>query len=231
MNFFYVDESGSMTKKNLDQRFNHYFTICMIMTSDSKKLLRIYKRFISSNLDELRKIDIHKRMFYRNGKFKELKGSAFTIEMKKKFINYFCKNRLFDIFYVCSDNKKAEDIFYSNTSRAFNYLIKLSIEHNTKNNNIPKGINYFYIDERNVRTDSKGTLREYLNTELVSVNHIQNLFIVEYCQSESKELVQIADVFSNIYYTYLGKDSSLDDDVRRLINTNYIKSEFYFPIS
>lgn len=231
MNAFYVDESGSMTKKNLCRRFNHYFTICMIMMNDSKRLLRVYKRFISSNIDELRKMDMNNRMFYKNGKFKELKGSAFTIDMKRKFIKFFCQNRLFNIFYICSDNIKADNIFYSNTSRAFNYLIKLSVEYNTKSNNIPKGINYFYIDERNVRTDSKGTLREYLNTELVSVNHIQNLFIVQYCQSESKELVQVADVFSNIYYTYLGKDSPLDEDIKHLINTNYIKSEFYFPIS
>ena len=45
--------------------------------------------------------------------------------MKKKFIDFFCQNKLFDIYYICSDNLKAENIFYSNTSRAFNYLIKL----------------------------------------------------------------------------------------------------------
>lgn len=229
MNIFFVDESGSMTKKGLDKRSNHYFTICMILTRETKRLKRVYKRFISSNLDELKKIDKNKKMFYRNGKFKELKGSALTIKMKKKFINFFCQNKLFDIYYICSDNTKAEDIFYSNTSRAFNYLIKLSVEYNTKINNIPKGSNFFYIDERNVRTDSIGTLREYLNTELVSVNHIQNIFMVEYCQSESKELIQVADVFSNIYYTYLAKDTPLDEDIKKLIKNKYIKNEFYFP--
>lgn len=230
MNTFYVDESGSMTKKGLDKRHNRYFIVCMILTNDSKKLLRVYKRFISSNIDKLRKTDKHNKMFFKNGKFKELKGSSLTIEMKQKFINFFCRNRLFDIYYICSDNKKAEDIFYSNTSRAFNYLLKLSIDYNSSINNIKKSINYFYIDERNIRTDSKATLREYLNTELVSANHLQKLFVVEYCNSESKELIQVADVFSNIYYTYLAKDTKLDKDIKKLIDKKYIKNEFYFPV-
>ena len=231
MNKFYVDESGSMTKKNLDYKCNRYFIICMVLASDTKKLLRVYKRFISSNIDLLRKQDKNNRMFYGNGKFKEIKGSSLNLSMKKKFIDYFCRNDLISLYYVLSNNNKAEDYFYSNTARAFNYLIKLSIEHNTKVNNIPKSTNYFYIDERNVKTNTKATLREYLNIELVTGAHIQNVFFVEYCQSEVNKLIQIADVFSNIYFNYLLKDKVLDSEIKYMIDNKYIKDEFYFPIS
>ena len=200
MNVFYVDESGSMTKKGLKYSSNHYFVICMILPIDNKRLKRAYKRFISSNIDKLRKEDIHHNMFYKDGRFKELKGAFLSINMKKEFINYFCKNNLLSVFYICISNRNVSDYFYANKARAFNYLIRLSVEYNTTNNNIKKDTNHLYIDERNVSTATIATLGEYLNIELVTAKHIQRTFVVEYCQSESKELIQVADVFSNIYY-------------------------------
>ena len=110
-------------------------------------------------------------------------------------------------------------------------MIKLCLEYNTNNRFIKKDINYFYIDERNVRTDTFSLLGEYLNTELVTAKSIQGTFIVEYCNSESKELIQVADVFSNIYYTYIKSGRLLDDKLSFMRDKNYIKSEFYFPFN
>lgn len=230
MNVYYVDESGSMTKKNLNYKSNQYFIICMVIPSDNKKLKRVYNRFISSNINELRKEDLHHCMFYPNGKFKELKGTFLSLDMKKKFINYFCRNNLLSLYYICSSNKLVENYFYMNKARAFNYLIKLTIEYNTLNNNIRKDMNHFYIDERNVKTATIATLGEYLNIELVTASHIQKTFIVEYCQSESKELIQVADVFSNIYYSYV-KNDRFNNEINLMRDEKYIKNEFYFPFS
>ena len=225
INTFYVDESGSMTKKYASK--NRYFVICIIMVCDNKRLKQVYKRFVSSNINKLKELDGSK-MFYKSGKFKELKGSSFNFDMKEKFVNYFCKNDLFNIYYICLDNIHAYDYFYKNTSRAFNYLLKLCIEYNTNSKLIPRSYNFFYIDERDVRTDTRLTLCEYLNTELVIASHIQNGFTVEYCHSESKELIQIADVFSNLYYSYLRCDK-YNDLYKKIYNLGYIKNEFYFP--
>ncbi|MCM1053342.1 MAG: DUF3800 domain-containing protein [Ruminococcus sp.] len=230
MNTFYIDESGSMTKKNLNYYKNQYFVICIIMPKNKDKLKRVYKRFVSSNLDKLKKMDKDKKMFYENGKFKELKGNCFTSDMKRKFINFFCQNNLFEIYYIISDNKKVKDYFYNNTSRAFNYLIKLSFEHFTNFKYIDKKENYLFIDERNVRTDTKSTLEEYLNTELVTGSHIQDGFYVEYCQSETREIIQIADVFANICFTNLTSDNCFSDEITKMINEKYISNEFFFPL-
>lgn len=231
INAFFVDESGSMTKRGLKYINNQYFIICMILTNDELKLKRVFKRFISSNMKLIRNSDKHHIMFYKDGRFKELKGASLNIDLKRKFINYFCQNNLFSIYYICLSNNRAEDYFYSSTARAFNYLIRLSIEHNTINKNINKDVNYFYIDERNVATNTIATLGEYLNIELVTGKHIQNRFIVEYCKSESKLLVQLADVFSNIYYSYIVKGNILDKDIDSMRKNKYIKNEFYFPFS
>ena len=56
-------------------------------------------------------------------------------------------------------------------------------------------------------------------------------FLVEYFQSERNELIQIADVFSNIYYSYIVKGRIFDNEINYLRNNKYIKNEFYFPFS
>ena len=219
-----------MTKKCLNIKYNKYFIICIVEALDDKKLKRTYKRFISSNYNDLKRLDIQHKMFYKNGKFKELKGSSLNKDMKIKFINYFCQNNLINIYYIVSNNVMVQDIFYSNSARSFNYLIKLCFEHNSKNNNIHKSINFLFIDERNIRTESIATLCDYLNTELVLANNLQNGFFVSYCQSEVRKLIQIADVFSNIYFSYLHSGNVYDKEIEKMRKLNYIKNEFNFPI-
>ena len=229
INTFYVDESGSMTKKGLNSIRCRYFIICIVLTKDNKKLKHIYDRFVTSNMKQLKKEDWYHNMFYKNGKFKELKGTQMSVEMKKKFIRYFCRNDILSVFYICVSNENVADYFYGNTARAFNYLIRLSIEHNTSNGLISNDMNFLYIDERNVRTDTISTLEEYLNIELVVDKHIQKSFHVRYCQSEVKNLIQIADVFSNIYYSFIVKGNIFDEEINLMRKNNYIKNEFYFP--
>ena len=89
-----------MTKKGLDNNKNKYFVICMIVTNNNKLLKKQYSRFISSNLSDIRKVDLHNNMFYSNGKFKELKGAYLSVELKKKFIKYFCRNLFLQLKYM-----------------------------------------------------------------------------------------------------------------------------------
>lgn len=230
INTFYVDESGSMTKKGLNCKSNHYFIICLIKTSNSDRLKKILKKFISSNLNTLKNMDKQNKMFYKDGRFKELKGCALNKKMKLQFVKYICQNHLFDIFYICVNNQTVDNILYSNTARAFNYLLRLSLEYNTKNKCINNSSNYFYIDERNIKTNSKSTLCDYLNIELVLANHLQKSFAVKYCKSEDSVLIQLADFFSNLYYSYIISKGVYDNVIESLRKKGYIKNEFIFPI-
>ena len=178
INTFYVDESGSMTKKGLKYLSNQYFVICVVHVKEPKMLKRAYKRFISSNIDLLRRDDKHHNMFYKSGKFKELKGSFMSKELKIKFAEFFCKYNYIELYYICCSNQLAENYFYSNKARAFNYLVRLCIEYNSSNGNLKKDYNYFHIDERNVSTRTIATLEEYLCIELVTVKHLQFGFTV-----------------------------------------------------
>lgn len=63
MNAFYIDESGSMTKKDINYYKNKYFVICLIMPKNKDRLRRAFKRFISSNFDELKKWIIVEKCF------------------------------------------------------------------------------------------------------------------------------------------------------------------------
>lgn len=229
MNTYYIDESGSMTKKNLNYYKNKYFVVCLVVPKNKDRLRRAFKRFISSNFSNLKKMDKDGKMFYDSGNFKELKGSCLNASMKRKFIDFFCQNELFEIYYIISDNNKVKDYFYDNTARAFNYLIKLCIQHFTKCKKIPVNENYLFIDERNVRTETRAVLDEYLNTELVTGIHVQGSFKVEYCQSETRELIQIADVFANIYYTNLISNDCFSKEIKKIRDEKYIAGEFFFP--
>ncbi len=62
---------------------------------------------------------------------------------------------------------------------------------------------YFHIDERNIRTEAKYTLEDYLNTELLFNNILDQNIKVEYYDSCNSILIQIADVFANIFYSNL----------------------------
>lgn len=220
-----------MTKKGLRYIKNQYFVICVVLVNDEKRLKKAYRRFVSSNLDLLKKDDKSHNMFYKSGKFKELKGSFMSLELKRKFLYYFCKYNYIEIYYICASNLMADKYFYSNKARAFNYLIRLCIEYNTINRHIKKDYNYFHIDERNVATRTIATLEEYLCIELVTAKRLQLGFKVEYYQSESKEIIQIADVFSNIYYSYIVKGKCFDIEINYMRNKKYIKNEFFFPFN
>lgn len=49
----YIDESGTINNKLK----NEYFIITLIVPDNSNTLKKSYKRFVSSNLKELKKID------------------------------------------------------------------------------------------------------------------------------------------------------------------------------
>lgn len=208
------------------------FVTCLIIPIDSKKTKTVFKRYISSRIELLRTIDTQHsdnskqyKMFDKNGKFKEIKGSSLTYELKKDFIEYFSQKKLFDIYYIHYDNSNIQPTFYSNTARAFNFPIKLLLDNYiTKNYSATSYV--LNIDERNQKTNTQYFLQEYLNTEIGLTKNID--FRVQYFDSEQNSLIQIADVFSNFYYSNT-IDDKFNNELQELKDKDILQMVFYYP--
>lgn len=219
----YIDESGSINNKLKKE----YFIISLIMPNNLKTLKKSYKRFVSSNYKRLQEIDDGK--MFLNGQFRELKGSSFDKKMKQKFVDHFTKKNNFSLFYIIIDNEKINDIFCSNKSRAFNYVLKKAMEYFINNNLIPSEEHILQLDERNERTESRFFLEDYLNTELFSTGINKGKFNVIYFDSSTNVNIQIADVFSNLYYSHL-KTNAYKKEIRYLEDRKILKGIFIFPL-
>lgn len=168
-------------------------------------------------------------MFDENGRFVELKGSCLTKELKIKFVNFFCKNDLFEVRYILLDNSLISDKFINNKARTFNYLLKLFLINSNKRGYIKDRQIYLHIDERNIKTDSKFSLEDYLNQELVlSMDIIDNAY-VKYYDSSQNIFIQIADVFSNLLYSNILTNGEYDEQLKELKKNGYILPTFVFP--
>lgn len=224
----YIDESGSMTKIIRDTG-DSYFIIAMLIVENPKKLKRAYKRYVSKNIETFKELPKGSRMFNED-KFAELKGSALNPQMKEEFIDYFCKNDIFKIMKIKLKNNDVKEIFYRNKARAFNYIIKLAMEylynHHTDLVDREWVIN---IDERNVRTETKHQLKEYLYTECSHGKDMVDDISVQYFDSSKSQLVQIADVFANIFYSNVVTNGNYSDKMNKMSEEGYLINIFEFP--
>ena len=161
----YIDESGSMTS-NSEEYKQPFFIVSVIKVTNSKVLNRNLKRFISKNLKLLKKLDTQNKMFI-NGKFAELKGSSLNSALKRKFVTEITKDFPFELYYIKLFNKQVNPMMLNNKARAFNYLLKLFFQFSLRNKTFEDEEYFLQIDERNIKTQSKNTLEDYLNTELI----------------------------------------------------------------
>ena len=159
----YIDESGSI---NNSFPPNKNFVIALVCTNDKKSLKKAYKRFVSSNHQQLQILDKPKmngdyisrvggKMFNSAGEFQELKGSMFNKPMKDKYISFFARKKSFDLFFIQLNNYRLENRYCDNTARAFNYVIKNAISFFIEKGLLPKEDCHLQLDERNEKTETK----------------------------------------------------------------------------
>ncbi len=196
--YIYIDESGTINKN-----LNFKFIVCLLQvdnTSDRDKLKKSYKRFVQKYYKKLKACDEDNKMF-KLGKFSELKASSFSQELKKDFLNFFSSNQYFKLNYVVVDNNELQNNFL-NASRSFNYCVKNCLNEiiNSETLIINSKI-VVQLDERNEKADTRYFLKEYLNVELGIKSNFQDPFEIGYFDSSNNALIQLADVFSNIYYS------------------------------
>ena len=225
MEHLYVDESGSMSYEHSNAF--PYFVICTVRVKDGEKLKRIYKRFVSKYFEQLKKLDDGK--MFEGNKFKELKGSSFDYEMKKNFVEYFCRSNIFEVYYIKVLNSKVKPKLYKNTARAFNFLYKLKLRFFLKRKHIPNDEYIIQFDNRNQKNDSKNSLEDYLNAELHLNEELTEEIHVKYFNSENNTLIQIADVFSNIFYSYCFHSEKYNFLIKKMKKSKILKGVFEFP--
>lgn len=220
----YIDESGSINNTFTE---NRDFIITLVVPTDKKQLERTYKRFVSNNHDNLKKLDKNNKMFF-NDKFNELKGSQFDKPMKQKFVQFFAKKKHFEIYYIRIINCKLSDDFCKNTARVFNYVIRLALQYFIKNDFLKQDDFCLQLDERNEKTETKYFLENYLNTELSLGGTTKGKFTVNYFDSSNNKFIQVADVFSNLLYSQL-LTGAYDDEIKLLKDKDILKFIFIFP--
>ena len=228
MQHLYIDESGSMLAGGTGQAAA--FIISIVRVKDPTRLRHIHKHFVGKHMDELRKSDMQGKMFNKDGKFIELKGSAMTPDLKRKFLSFFCQNHLFDVFYIEVENAHVSKGLYRSTARAFNYLLRKAFQHWLRTGEFLPEEYDLQVDERNVKTNSRATLQEYLNTEFQLEDNIDASFSVSYFDSSSNKLIQIADVFSNVFYSER-MTGAYSEDLKALERSGYLHKKFVFPLS
>lgn len=208
-----------------------YFIISMVKAEDPNALRKVYKRFVRKNFAELKKADAGKNKMFAGDKFLELKGSALTPQLKKDFVFSFCQDNLFELFFVVVNNelmKKAESQLYQNTARAFNFLIKLSLDYFIRKGLLPDQISSLQLDERNEKTEAKFFLENYLNTELINNGSLRSELSVRYFDSVNNRLIQVADVFANILYSEL-LTKNYTEQIDFMKKHGYIRYIYDFP--
>lgn len=233
----YIDESGSINNKLGEKPF----VISLVHVLDFKKLSKVFKRFVSSNISKLKELDkpfLNKHgictkngnQMFHNGKFSELKGSQFDQPLKKQFLEYFTRNQYFELFLIKINNQKLSDKICENTARAFNYTLKLALSYFISHSLLCDEDCLLQLDERNERTEAKFFLENYLNTELCLNGITEKHFSVRYVDSKLNPFIQIADVFANIYYSELNTHA-YKNEMEMLRNRKILKGTFEFPPS
>ena len=228
MQYLYIDESGSMTVE-YSNNFP-FFVISIVHVFDKNRLKKALKRFVSKNLQKLKECDKDNKMF-KDGKFLELKGSSLSRELKLLLANYFFSNELFEVFYIVVENNKVHEKLYSNKARAFNYLLDLFMLHNLKQLRLPYDEYFIQIDERNIKTDAKKSLEDYLNTSLVLANELTDNIVVSYQDSCNNSLIQLSDFFANLFFSFLMNNESYMDTINNLQKKKIIRHIFNFPLT
>ena len=225
MNCIYIDESGSMTCKFHET--HPYFVISIVFVKDLNLFKRSYKYFIRKYYKDLKDTDSGK--MFKENKFLELKGSEFSSDLKKKFVDFFSRSNAFDIFFIVLDNKNIEDKYYKNNARAFNYILTKAFKYFINQKYLPRNEEFLlHIDERNERPDAKKTLEDYMCTTLILDQELVKDIKVKYFDSSNIKGVQIADVFANIIYSNL-MTGNYKQEISLLKNKGILKCIFKFP--
>lgn len=225
MESIYIDESGSMTTQY--QRNWPYFVIALVRGQDPQRLRTLHTRFVRTRKKKLEAADTENKMFLGE-RFRELKGSALTSDLKREFVSYFCRPDTMEIYYIVLDNAEIKEQTYHNKSRAFNYMLKLALEYFIRGGFLPDASYTLQLDERNERTETKRFLKDYLNTEFHTSGLLSADLEVQYFDSAQNKIIQLSDVLANLCYSQL-LSGVYGPEINQMWDSGCLKQVFWFP--
>lgn len=220
----YFDESGCIHWNAPKD----YSTIAMVIPENKERLKKLHKIFCKKYKKQLLELDIENKMF-QNGKFKELKGFCFDVDMKKEFLEFFFQKNALKVMFIRINNRKLTETFCSNSARAFNYIVVRALTYMDNQGMLNDSV-YLHIDERNVRTDTINFLQEYAIMELCIAKNNARTIQAKYYDSSSNKLIQIADVLANIYFSNANEfNNNLVDEINTIYRNGYVIKFFEYP--
>lgn len=225
----FVDESGTIGKGIIKKDNFFIITLLFVKDDDINHLKKVFKK------ERLKVVNKKKELKEHLANNKEVKGSELSESEKSGIYQRLiekCGDK-FEIAVIVLNNKDATVKFRANSSRVFNYLIKTYLDSTFKRKSkfkYPQQI-HFVIDERNVATESKYTLQEYLNTELNLMESFSKKDImVHYYDSKTYLLLQLTDFISNTFYRYKQKNiTEAIENVELLLGQTSTGNIFKFP--
>lgn len=212
----FVDESGNIAKNKGEK--SDYFIIALLFVKD-EDLEFVHKQFKKYRLQAVKRKSWLLDDLLRNG---EIKGSTITEAEKRHIYRKLfgkCRDKC-ELGIIVLDNKKASEKFRSNSSRAFNYLMKMYLLEAFPKSRLAGNLNNlkFVVDERNVAKASRVTLQEYLNTELnLNADFCRGEIVVHYYDSRRYLFVQMADLIANTFYRKYQNKRDGNDNVALLM--------------
>ena len=219
----FIDESGSITKTNIEH--HKYFIIAILFTRNSKRIKRYFKKGISS----LMRSEKYKKTMKENG---EIKGSEVSETKKNKIYDRIIRNCKddFEIGIIVLDNNYTTKELIKNHARTFNYILQLFFDNSFRNCSKYKNtVNdmHLIIDEQNIATVAEYTLDGYLNQHLTVINPICNHFDVVYSDSKNHALIQLIDFISNTFFRNIEKHDRTSIQNIKILQDNLCSGRFF----
>lgn len=185
----YIDESGSITKVRNEK--NRYFILSLVETANPQMVARVFRRAKTAYIREHSECNFSVK--------DEIKGSAMPNDMKIFIFNALKQKTDVKVHFVIFDNWNAVERLKSKPSIAFNYLmfLKLVSIFNGRGKLIDLELK---LDNRNCAVYGLNSLQEYLEIEFCLKTERCRSIEVKYHESDQKELIQIADIFSNTLF-------------------------------
>lgn len=185
----YADESGSITMSNAPN--NRYFVVSYIETKDPVKVSRVFKKTKALYIKNNPNCGLSPK--------DEIKGSAMSIEFKEFMFSEISNKTDATFHYIVFDNSNAKIRLRKSPSITFNYLVSLKLSSILQNRTFLNKIELKF-DNRNCAVYGLNSLAEYLELEFC-LRHARCEDIgVKYHDSDKKELIQLADIFSNTVF-------------------------------
>ena len=185
----YADESGSITMSTGPN--NRYFVVSYVETTEPVKVSRVFRKAKVSYIKNNPSCGLSPK--------DEIKGSNMSIEFKEFMFSEISRKTDATFHYIVFDNYNAESRLRRSPSITFNYLVSLKLSSILQNRSFLDKIELKF-DNRNCAVYGLNSLAEYLEIEFCLRHARCQNIDVKYHESDKKELIQLADIFSNTVF-------------------------------